>query len=58
MDLDPLARALGYVVLVAGGIWLLFRAVLGMARAAYLLAFFALIIGWFAFAGGKALLHW
>jgi hypothetical protein len=58
MDLDPIARALGYIVLIAGGSWLLFRAVLKMARTAYLLVFFALTVGGIVFAGGKALLHW
>jgi hypothetical protein len=58
MDLDPIARALGYIVLIAGGAWLLFRVVLGMARTAYLLVFFALIVGGIVFAGGKTLLRW
>jgi len=80
MDVDPLARLIGYIVLVAGSIWLLLkakgvataywdaspklRAVLGMLRATYLLAFFAAMLlalavslGGLALTGAKALLQ-
>ena len=69
MDIDSLARVLGYIVLAAGAYWLLVRAKafwddgspklragLGTARDVYLLAFFALLIGGLIFAGVRALI--